>query len=203
MTKFFSSDLHFYHRNVIKYCNRPFEPTKEGVQEMNDYLIKKHNELVKPEDTWYFLGDFGFAGNKQLREIIAKLNGKKIAICGNHDRGATKMVDLGFDFACYEMVLNIGGHRCRLSHFPYRPTEEEIEALGYDDRHLDKRPPRIPGEFLLHGHSHSSKDKILKPWALDIGVDGHNYKPWNEHEITSVITKWKNENLPNMQLATT
>lgn len=189
MAIFFSSDTHYFHRNVIKYCNRPFET----VEEMNDYLITKHNEIVKPEDTWYFLGDFGFASNNRLREIIAKLNGKKIIICGNHDRGATKMLALGFDFACYEMVLNVGGHRCRLSHFPYRPTEEEIKGLGYDDRHLDKRPVRIAGEFLLNGHSHSKKIEILKPWALDVGVDGHDYTPWSEIEIQKVITKYKNE----------
>lgn len=196
MTKYFSSDLHFFHKNVISYCNRPFtkhEEMKLNVDEMNEYLIKKHNETVKPEDTWYFLGDFGFAGNKQLKEKIERLNGTKIAVCGNHDRGATKMVALGFDFACYEMVINVGGHRVRLSHFPYKPTKEEVEALGYDARYMDLRPERIPGEFLLHGHSHSPKDKVLKPWALDIGVDGHNYKPWSEHEVQAVITKWKNE----------
>lgn len=189
MSTYFSSDAHYYHKNIIKYCNRPFET----VEEMNAELIKRHNEVVKPEDTWYFLGDFGFASNNKLKEIIAQLNGKKIIICGNHDRGVTKMLALGFDFACYEMVLNVGGHRCRLSHFPYRPTEEEIKDLSYDDRYLDKRPQRVPGEFLLHGHHHSKPTEILKSWQLDVGLDGHDYKPWSEIEIQRVITAYKNE----------
>ncbi len=183
MAKYFSSDLHFFHKNVITYCNRPWD----NVEDMNEGLITIHNSVVKPEDTWYFLGDFAFGSNTKIKEVISRLNGKKIAVCGNHDRGAKKMMELGFDFACHELVLNVGKHRCRLSHFPYRPTDDEIANLGYDARCLDRRPPRVEGEFLLHGHSHSSKDKVLKRNSLDIGVDGHDYKPWSESEVVGMI----------------
>ena len=53
---FFTSDTHFGHANIIKYCNRPFS----SLEEMNSTIIRNWNEMVKPEDTVFFLGDFCF-----------------------------------------------------------------------------------------------------------------------------------------------
>lgn len=46
MNYWWTSDYHFSHANIIKYCGRPFET----VEEMNETIIRKHNERVKPED---------------------------------------------------------------------------------------------------------------------------------------------------------
>ena len=51
---FFTSDTHFNHKAIISYCSRPFE----SVEEMNDRLIDNWNQVVKPSDTVYHLGDF-------------------------------------------------------------------------------------------------------------------------------------------------
>ena len=37
MKVFVTADNHFYHKNIIKYCKRPFN----SVREMNEYMIKK------------------------------------------------------------------------------------------------------------------------------------------------------------------
>ena len=50
----FTSDTHFSHCNIIKYCNRPFK----DVDEMNKILIQNWNNVVRPDDIVWHLGDF-------------------------------------------------------------------------------------------------------------------------------------------------
>lgn len=77
---FFTSDHHFCHANIIKYCKRPFE----SVDQMNEEMVRRWNEVVGDEDTVYYLGDFSLA--KQAVELFARrLNGEKHFIMGNHD----------------------------------------------------------------------------------------------------------------------
>ena len=52
----FTSDTHFFHNNIIDYCKRPFV----NAEEMNEYIIKQWNSVVKPQDEVYHLGDFAF-----------------------------------------------------------------------------------------------------------------------------------------------
>ena len=79
---FFTSDTHFGHTNIMKYCKRPFET----VEEMDQTIIDNWNSVVRPEDIVFHLGDFGFCGSLRLREIVDQLNGKIYLITGNHDR---------------------------------------------------------------------------------------------------------------------
>ena len=45
-TFFFTADEHYGHTNIIKYCDRPFA----SVEEMDAEIIKRHNDLVGPQD---------------------------------------------------------------------------------------------------------------------------------------------------------
>ena len=42
---FFTSDTHFNHTNIIRYCDRPFRSTDE----MNEKMIDNWNSAVGPE----------------------------------------------------------------------------------------------------------------------------------------------------------
>jgi calcineurin-like phosphoesterase family protein len=78
----FTSDTHFGHKNIIKYCNRPFENTVV----MDSVLIERWNKVVKPNDIVYHLGDFAFAKKERIAEIVRKLNGTIYLVKGNHDK---------------------------------------------------------------------------------------------------------------------
>lgn len=53
---FICGDHHFSHKNIMKYDERPFS----SVAEMNETMIERHNEVVKPNDEVYTVGDFCF-----------------------------------------------------------------------------------------------------------------------------------------------
>ena len=78
---FFTSDTHFWHDNIIKFCNRPFN----SIEEMNDTIIENWNKVVGKNDIVFHLGDFCFCGSDKFKDIIERLNGYIYLILGNHD----------------------------------------------------------------------------------------------------------------------
>ena len=82
----FISDNHFNHKNIIKYCNRPFS----SVEQMNRHMIQCWNNTVQKDDEVFHLGDFGLGRREDLVRIFEQLNGNITLIRGNHDRLGTK-----------------------------------------------------------------------------------------------------------------
>lgn len=92
---FLIGDCHFGHRNIIKYCNRPFA----NVEEMTRGLIKNWNSVVGKNDIVYVVGDFALCGKQKIIEIGNQLNGRKRLIIGNHDRASVNTYrEAGFEF---------------------------------------------------------------------------------------------------------
>jgi len=91
-----TSDHHFGHENIIRYCGRPFKTARM----MQKELIRKYTERVGKDDIVYFLGDVtmkGREGLSELRKIIGQMNGTKHLILGNHDyMRAFDYVEAGF-----------------------------------------------------------------------------------------------------------
>ena len=48
---FFTSDTHFYHGNIIRFCNRPFK----DVEMMNETIISNWNDTVGQDDIVFHL----------------------------------------------------------------------------------------------------------------------------------------------------
>lgn len=167
----FTSDTHYWHKNVIKYCNRPFS----SVEEMNETLISNYNNVVSQEDTVYFLGDVIFGGTTKARAIIERLNGEKHLIIGNHDvvNRAEKWLKLGFKTAVHSMKLG----NFNLSHFPYAGFEA-------DERHFEHRL-KDEGDWLFHGHVHQhwkQKDRMI-----NVGVDIWDFYPVSLPDLLDIV----------------
>jgi len=114
MKIFITADHHFNHKNIIKYCNRPFKT----VEEMDEFMIKKWNSKVDKNDIVIHLGDFSFGKKEKIKEIRKRLNGTIILVTGNHDR----KIAGDCDFIIVRGNLQIGN--LVLSHRPL--TKEEI-----------------------------------------------------------------------------
>jgi calcineurin-like phosphoesterase family protein len=155
--KFFTSDLHFFHKNVIKYCNRPYA----SVEEMNEGLISNWNADVKKHDIVYIIGDVFFCGTAAAEKILQRLNGEKRLIYGNHDKMIRKSKLLQSYFTILPDLYseNIDGIQVYMCHFPF---------MTWDKNN---------GSFMLHGHSHGQIPFDPTVRRLDVGVDCFNMAP--------------------------
>lgn len=84
---FFCSDHHFYHQNILTFKRDDGTPLREfqDVNHMNEIIVQRHNERVRPNDKVYFLGDVTMSRNARGLEILGRMNGEKVLIKGNHD----------------------------------------------------------------------------------------------------------------------
>jgi calcineurin-like phosphoesterase family protein len=178
------SDPHFYHKNIIKFCNRDYET----VSAMNDDLIYRYNDFVDSEDTVVFLGDIAFCSVEWEKHIIEGLNGKKILVRGNHDGSMARCEKLGFDLVVDELVFTHDSIRYRCSHFPYTHDKK----WEHPDKFKSLRPVRKDGEILLCGHVHSPL-KQLDSYTIHCGVDAWDMSPASFEEVHKLAKKMKKE----------
>lgn len=176
---YFTSDIHFWHKNIIKFCNRPFS----SLEEMNETIISNYNSRVTPEDTCYFIGDIFFCHKYEAIDLLSKMNGNKILIIGNHDGSKTRMLDIGFSEVHDSLELIIGGFPVILNHYPWFMPPTESGAYTKRSKQQEFRK----GVFLVHGHCHSTPETKFRKNSLDIGVDGNNFMPYSEEEVAALI----------------
>lgn len=173
---FVTSDQHFGHTNVIRYCNRPYS----SVEEMNEAMIAEWNAVVGPEDTVYHLGDFSMSLGA-MRAATPRLNGRKILIVGNHDhchpvhkkhlKAEQKYIEAGWSEVKLKEQINTPSGPVLLYHLPFAAAKEEPGVtLRYADYRL-----KYEGVPLLHGHVHSSY--LYRSRGYNVGVDQHGMRP--------------------------
>ena len=162
----FTSDFHFGHHNIIRYCNRPFANT----QEMDAVITDRMNACAKPNDILYFLGDFCMGRAEQVAEYRKRLECRTIHfIEGNHDKVARIQQPL---FASWGVLseINVAKQRIVLCH----------DAMRVWPRHAQ-------GAWQLYGHSHGNLPDEPLSLSMDVGIDSLDFRPWNFDEIQSVM----------------
>ena len=135
--------------------------------------------MVRPSDTVLFVGDVFFTKVEEAKRILAMMNGHKLLVLGNHDRSATAMAKIGFDVVASELHMCIAGSHVRVHHYPY------WENRGEDERDKAKRPRKVKGEILIHGHTHSPKKRDGN--LIHVGVDAWAYKPVRMAEVEALV----------------
>lgn len=178
---FFTSDTHFFHKNIIQYCTRPYM----NRDDMNAALVRSWNLVVPKDGIVFHLGDVALTSNpKELSELLYDLNGTIHLIIGNHEKDVLKHNHIKTRFASIHDITEItiedpeidAPQQIIMCHYP---------MLAWNGSHR--------GSWQLFGHVHGglSNKGILnhKPTQLDVGVDSHFFTPISYQTVKTIITK--------------
>lgn len=187
---FFTSDLHLGHVNINQLASRPFST----VEAADEAIVRNWNSVVGELDIVYVLGDIAMGDLQRSLERVARLNGQKFLVPGNHDRvsslykgSAQKKGE--WNVAYREAGLRvleeqtwtmIGDVPVMLCHFPFTGDSQ------FEDRYADERP-KDDGQWLLHGHVHSRTRRTPLTKQIHVGVDAWDYYPVPENYIAAIM----------------
>jgi calcineurin-like phosphoesterase family protein len=170
--KYYISDTHFGHTNIIKLAGRPYS----SIEHMNEDLIARWNSKVGSGDLVYHIGDFAWSHVKRYRE---RLNGEIILIRGNHDRRMNKQQEAFLFAGVYDyQKVKDGSHTLILFHYP---------IWSWDGLYK--------GTYHLHGHIHEKQlssystegGETLHPKGrgirINVSVEQMDYEPKTIEEI--------------------
>ena len=144
-TTFLISDTHFGHEKTCTVFKRedgtPLRPFASA-EEMDEAMVQRWNDRVRPRDQVYHLGDVVI--NRKFLSVLSRLNGDKVLIRGNHDI---------FHLADYTQYFrDIRGYDVKngmiMSHIPVHV--ESLARFGTN----------------IHGHLHASR--VMKMRGVDV-----------------------------------
>ncbi len=154
---FFTADEHLGHHNIIRFCQRPFH----SQEEMDEEIIRRHNEVVGKGDLVVHAGDFTLQNEAKAQYYLSRLQGQHIFLRGGHDYWLNKSNrDL--------WEKKIDGIYVVVCHYAMRVWNRSHH-----------------NSWQLHGHSHGQLPPFGK--QLDIGVDTHNFYPYSFEEIKTIM----------------
>ena len=174
---FFTSDTHWGHFNISKYCHRPFNSRSE----MDNALIDNWNKVVPPDGIVVHCGDFMLPHKEDVKEyekILKKLNGNILLCRGNHDRIPLSIEPQGKLIAVVDIAMVYADKvKIMASHYP---------MLAY------------PADYQVFGHIHTLSNGIcygidgdvnnrMRKTQYDVGVDQNGYKPVSYWQLCDIF----------------
>ncbi len=166
---YYISDIHFGHKNVIRFDNRPFS----DVNEMDRAIIEYWNNRVRSEDTVYIVGDLCHRNAKPAEWYLERLNGHKYLIEGNHDDLTIKNDKALRLLEGVNQIMRI------------RDEDKVIQLCHYP---LAEWYKYYSGTWHIYGHIHNRKNETYaimrgKERALNAGCMINNYTPVTFEEL--------------------
>jgi len=171
MERWFTADTHFGQEMVIRLQPRPYK----SLGEMEEDLVRRWNEVVRPGDIVYHLGDFavGKAEDKaRIKAIFERLEGEKMLVCGNHEKRNAFVRGLGWRWVGDIKDVKIDGVEIAMSHYP---------MLAWNGS--------MNGAWHLHGHTHGLQPQHPTWLKEDVGVDVHGLRPISFGELKEIMSK--------------
>lgn len=174
---FFTSDTHWGHFNISKYCHRPFNSRSE----MDNALIDNWNKVVPQDGIVVHCGDFMLPHKEDIKEyekILKKLNGNILLCRGNHDRIPLSIEPQGKLIAVVDIAMVYADKvKIMASHYP---------MLAY------------PADYQVFGHIHTLSNGIcygidgdvnnrMRKTQYDVGVDQNGYKPVSYWQLCDIF----------------
>jgi calcineurin-like phosphoesterase family protein len=171
MATFFTADTHFSHGMLVG--RRGFDTHEE----MDEDIIRRWNEVVRPNDDVWHLGDVTLARSEHRQRVLqslGRLNGRKRLLIGNHDPQWVIRADVWYDPPKHYNYLRQHGLRINLMHYP----------MGTWNK-------RRAGAWMLHGHCHGARLTSLPTGGehgriLDVGYEVFG-RPMELEEIREII----------------
>jgi calcineurin-like phosphoesterase family protein len=151
----FTADTHFGHPRVIALARRPFA----DVRAMDEAMIRGWNEVVRPDDTVWHLGDFAFGKDcARVEAIFHRLTGRKHLLIGNHDHDNAAVLGLPWVSVSTLTSVVVEGTTIAMCHYPMKAW-----------------PNSRSGAIHLYGHMHGKLKGTSR--SLDVGVDVWGFRP--------------------------
>ena len=160
-----TADLHFGHKNVMKFCpkTRPWDT----IEEMEDGLISHWNSTVSPDDVVFVLGDMFFGSKEDISRILHKLNGEIVHLYGNH----AKVLRNQFKLNAYDYLeVRYNNVHIVMNHYAQRV---------WNRAHY--------GAVHLYGHSHGGLNSYGR--SMDVGWDAHGRILSLDEAVEMCLTK--------------
>lgn len=148
--RYYIADLHFFNDVLnTKMDKRGFE----SAEEMNEYMIRKWNAKVRPQDEVVILGDFSYGNAEETNKLLERLHGRLYLIEGNHDRFSTNSSFNSQRFVWVKQYAEMrdNGRKVVLCHYP---------IMCYNGQYrVDEKGNPI--SYMLYGHVHNTRDQRL------------------------------------------
>ena len=178
---FFTSDLHFGHEWLIQFNNRPFA----SVEEMDQTLIARWNQVVPADGIVFVLGDIGVTSHARIIDIFKQLQGDKILIRGNHD----------MEYYTQETLQSIFTEIHDLLYLRVRDFKQSIYYyLMLCHYPMIDWKSSYRGVWQLFGHIHTRQleefntvKTHLFAEQYDVGVDNNQFQPLSFPQLRTII----------------
>ena len=165
---FFTSDWHIGHDKDFIYAARGFS----SIQEHDTAILNNCNEIVKPEDELWILGDLALGGDdEEWDRIYTKINCRNVHFLqGNHDTDRRMNMYEGAYGFIYEGIAAL-----------YRISRKKTIYISHYPTITDNTDDRII--WNVSGHTHSKELFYDNHLIYNVALDAHNNYPVSIKQI--------------------